>query len=204
MMRQAWAPVGQHISSGFNSTLDFFIAYPPFAQGGYYVLTALWPLISMSSFERVTGPRVDTWLVYTVALLSLVIGATLCIAAYRREGTPEIFCLALGSALTFIFIHLFYVFHGRISAVYLVDVVAESALVVLWLYGWRTGRTRLHGCRPDNVAVPAAPTAAPAPPYAAAPYAPAAPVAPVVPPPQAPTGYAPPMVPPAQPPAPRA
>jgi hypothetical protein len=29
---------------------------------------------------------------------------------------------------------------------------AQAGLVVLWLYGWRTGRSELHTCRPVTAA----------------------------------------------------
>jgi hypothetical protein len=46
------------------------------AQGGYYLVTGLWPLVHLASFEAITGPKVDDWLVRMVGLLAAVIGAT--------------------------------------------------------------------------------------------------------------------------------
>ena len=31
-----------------------------YAQGGFYLVTGIWPLVSIGSFQRVTGPKVDT------------------------------------------------------------------------------------------------------------------------------------------------
>mgnify|MGYP003293179536 CR=1 FL=1 len=45
------------------------------AQGGFYVLSGVWPLVSMRTFELVTGPKTDDWLVRMVGLLAAVIGA---------------------------------------------------------------------------------------------------------------------------------
>jgi hypothetical protein len=35
-------------------------------QAMFYVITGLWPLVSLGSFERVTGPKTDDWLVHIV------------------------------------------------------------------------------------------------------------------------------------------
>ena len=52
-------------------------------QGVYYTATGLWPLISMKTFERVTGPKRDDWLVKTVGLLITAVGVTLIHAGRR-------------------------------------------------------------------------------------------------------------------------
>ena len=41
------------------------------AQGAYFLGTGVWPLVLMPSFESVTGPKVDKWLVRTVGVLRL-------------------------------------------------------------------------------------------------------------------------------------
>jgi hypothetical protein len=33
------------------------------AQSIYYIATGLWPVFNLRSFERVTGPKTDGWLV---------------------------------------------------------------------------------------------------------------------------------------------
>jgi hypothetical protein len=153
MMREAWAPVGQRLSTGLRSVLDFLVAYPPFPQGAYYLLTGLWPLISLHTFQMVTGPKVDLWLVQTVGALVTVIGATLVVAAWRRQGSPEVFCLALGTALALIAVDVTFVVQRRISLVYLLDAAVEVGLVALWLYGWQTGRSELRRCAPQDAPV---------------------------------------------------
>jgi hypothetical protein len=61
--------------------------------GIYYVATGVWPLVSMTAFEAVTGPKVDDWLVRMVALLVIVIGGTMLVlvrrgAEHSAEVTP--------------------------------------------------------------------------------------------------------------------
>ena len=51
-------------------------------QGVYYLVTGIWPLVHMGSFQRVTGPKVDGWLVQTAGVLITAIGATLLAIAY--------------------------------------------------------------------------------------------------------------------------
>ena len=46
-------------------------------QAAYYVGTGLWSLVHRRSFERVTGPKREYWLVRTVGALAVAIGAAL-------------------------------------------------------------------------------------------------------------------------------
>ncbi len=54
-----------------------------FTQGAYYLLTGVWPLINMDSFERITGVKTDKWLVKTVGVLVAAIDGSLMVAARR-------------------------------------------------------------------------------------------------------------------------
>jgi len=106
-------------------------------QGLFYLLTGLWPLVDIVSFQIVTGPKVDLWLVKTVGVLVTVIGAVLLSAWRSRRFSPEVVLLAVGSALGLAGIDLVYALSGTISAVYLADAVAEVALAALWVIGSR-------------------------------------------------------------------
>ena len=101
----------------------------PLTQGLYYILTGLWSLVSIRTFERVTGPKVDRWLVKTVGTLLIVDGAVLTLGARRRRPLPEITLLSTGTALGMAAIDITYVLRGRISPVYLLDAVAEMGVV---------------------------------------------------------------------------
>lgn len=102
------------------------------AQGLYYVVTGVWPLVSLGSFVRVTGPKADGWLVKTVAALVSVIGLALLHGARRRRVTPELQFLGAGSALALATIDAVYTSSRRIAAVYLGDAAAELALAAGW------------------------------------------------------------------------
>jgi hypothetical protein len=49
-------------------------------QGGYFLATGIWPLLSRRTFERITGPKTDFWLAQTVGVLVGSIGGTLVLA----------------------------------------------------------------------------------------------------------------------------
>ena len=103
------------------------------AQGALYVATGVWPLLHMSSFEAVTGPKLERWLVRTVGVLVATIGATLALAARRGAVAPELRLLAGGSAAGLAAIELWYGGRRRISPVYLADAALELALAAGWL-----------------------------------------------------------------------
>ncbi|HXH83606.1 MAG TPA: hypothetical protein VNN07_11870, partial [Candidatus Tectomicrobia bacterium] len=102
-------------------------------QGAYFLATGVWPLVSLRTFERVTGPKVDDWLVRTVGVVVAAVGATLLVGARRRRPSPEQVTLAVGSALGLGAIDVVYAARGRISRIYLADAVVEAALVAAWL-----------------------------------------------------------------------
>jgi hypothetical protein len=101
-------------------------------QGVYYVITGLWAIVGIKSFQKITGLKVDVWLVKTVGVIVLVIGGVLTSAGLRRVREPEITGLAMGSALGLGGVSAFYSLRGRISKVYLLDALTELALAGLW------------------------------------------------------------------------
>ena len=105
-------------------------------QGIYYLITGIWPLLHLPSFEAVSGPKTDKWLVRTVGVLITVIGAVLCLAAARQKplSEPEIASLALGSTAGLTAIEVVYVAKGRISPIYLLDALLEIAVIAAWLF----------------------------------------------------------------------
>lgn len=104
-------------------------------HGGFYLLAGLWPIIDIDSFQLVTGPKTDLWLVRTVGVLVAVIGAVLLSAGRRRRITDEIVLLALGAALGLAAIDVIYSLSGRISPIYLADAAVELGLAALWAAG---------------------------------------------------------------------
>jgi hypothetical protein len=105
-------------------------------QAAYYVVTGVWPLVSINTFQKVTGPKTDTWLVKTAGVLITSIGSVLAVAGLRKTDGPEIPLLAVSSAAGLTGIDVIYVAKGRISPVYLLDALAEVMLIVAWGFAW--------------------------------------------------------------------
>lgn len=111
------------------------------AQGGYYFVTGVWPLVSVRTFKMVTGEKTDNlptgsnadhWLLMTVSVLITAIAITLLLAAYRRTRATELAVLAIASAAGLTAIDVIYTWRGVILPIYLADAVAEVALIVAW------------------------------------------------------------------------
>ena len=80
----------EHVMMAMQGRLVTFTAL---AQGLYYAFTGVWPLISMSSFLAVTGPKTDLWLVNTVGILVLCSGLVIFLAAESSDtGDPAFGC----------------------------------------------------------------------------------------------------------------
>jgi hypothetical protein len=110
-------------------------------QGCYFAATGVWPIVHMPSFEAVTGPKADKWLVRTVGVLIAVVGGVLVSAAARNRITPETAALAVGTAAGLGTIDTVYATRGRISRIYLADAVLEAGLVAAWAAAIEQGRT---------------------------------------------------------------
>jgi hypothetical protein len=99
-------------------------------QGWLYVITGLWPVVHVRSFEWVTGKKYDYFLLHTVGLLLCVIGAVLLEALRRDRVTRELLWLAAGSAAALCAIDIAYFLNGRLPPVYLLDAVIEACLSI--------------------------------------------------------------------------
>jgi hypothetical protein len=122
-------------------------------QGVYYFATGVWPIVSIESFQWVTGPKTDHlvtgreadhWLVMTVALLVTAIALTLLLAAWRGHASLEVRFLAVAAALGLIGIDVIYVARQVIAPIYLADAAVEVLLVAGWTAAWLTERRSSH------------------------------------------------------------
>jgi hypothetical protein len=120
---------------------DTWFAAVCWVQGVYYALTGLWPLVSIETFQWVTGRKTDHlvtgdeadhWLVMTVGVLVMAIAAAILFAAWRKKFSAEIAVLALASAAGLTAIDVIYVWRGTILPIYLVDAGAEISLIAAW------------------------------------------------------------------------
>jgi hypothetical protein len=103
-------------------------------QGAYYLLSGLWPIVSYRTFEWVTGPKRERWLVKTVGLLTVAIGSTLVRDPDGRSRQTR--HLAIAIAIAYGAIDVWYAgLVRRIRPVYLLDAMAEMAFIAAWLRG---------------------------------------------------------------------
>jgi hypothetical protein len=108
-------------------------------QAAYYLLTGTWSILHRRSFERVTGPKHDYWLVRTVGALAVAVGGVLGYAAVTGRRQRESVLLAVASALAFASAD---VQAARASSrVYLGDVLLHILFVPAWLRSWQARPT---------------------------------------------------------------
>jgi hypothetical protein len=84
-------------------------------------------------FEAVLGPKIDRWLVNTVAGLLVADGLTQLAASSSPATVAQARRLGVRTAAALATIDVVYVPAGRISKPYLLD----AALEVAWIVAWR-------------------------------------------------------------------
>lgn len=119
--------------------------YLALGQSAFYVISGVWPILHIGSFQKITGPKTDLWLVKTAGTLIAVIGSVIGLAGYRRKVSPEIGLLAVGCAAGLAAIDVVYVAKKRISPIYLLDALAEGGLIALWALVWPTEKEGKEG-----------------------------------------------------------
>ena len=117
-------------------------------QGGYYVVTGAAPFVSRRAFEAVTGPKREWWLVETVGAVVTAVGAALLSGARSGRITPELRGLAAGCAVGLAGIDIVYVARRRIAPTYLLDAVAQLAVLSSLLSGWSLSQRAAIGSEP--------------------------------------------------------
>jgi len=104
-----------------------------FIQGTFYFFTGIWPLIDLPSFEIVTGPKRDRWLVKTIGSLIAFIGAVLIYAAWNKSVSHPTVLLGGGAAAVLGWADIYYSYRGVIPKIYLADAVVEGLFLFLWI-----------------------------------------------------------------------
>lgn len=105
-----------------------------YLQVVYYIITGIWSLVGIESFQKVTGPKTDVWLVKTVGVLVIVIGFTILFSLVSGDAgsMAAAMILGVGSAVVLAGVDVVYVLNRRISPVYLADAVLEVGFVFVW------------------------------------------------------------------------
>jgi hypothetical protein len=103
-------------------------------QGVYTLLTALWGLVDIKSFMRVTGPKTDIWLVKTVSVLLLPI--TFCFFAALFLNMPFLSVSIIGIMTTagLAAIDFYYTANRTIKWVYALDGIVDVLFLLTWIY----------------------------------------------------------------------
>ena len=99
-------------------------------QGWFYLVTGLWPVLHIKSFEKVTGPKTDKWLVKTVGLMITCSG----IIFLKFTDDRSALWLAVMNAVTLAGVDIYYSLKGIIRKIYLLDAVVELGFVVAYIF----------------------------------------------------------------------
>jgi hypothetical protein len=103
------------------------------AQGIYTFITAVWPIVDIDSFMKVTGYKTDVWLVKTVSVLLLAFSIGLLASAFSKRLEFSIAFLALFASAGLTYVDFYYPANDIISNIYMADGVVEVVFVVAWL-----------------------------------------------------------------------
>ena len=116
--------------NNYSSKGAILLAY---SQGIYFLVTGLWPIVHLTSFMAVTGPKSDHWLVRTIGALIMAIAIPLLIAAVKKEINFSLITMAILSAIGLTIIDIYYVSVKVISPIYLADAIAETLIIIGWI-----------------------------------------------------------------------
>lgn len=96
-------------------------------QGIYYLATAIWPIISLSSFMALAGPKPDRFIFWAIDFLIIAVGASILFGVIRGDLVTTSF---LGAASAFAFIAVEFMFAGKISRYFWIDTAVEILIFV--------------------------------------------------------------------------
>ena len=105
----------------------------PFTQGVFYVVTGLWPIVHLKSFETVTGGKREGWLAKSMGALVTVVGAALIVGSLEPRPSRTLRVLGMGSAVALGLADLVFAKQSKQPKVYLADAAAEGAALATWI-----------------------------------------------------------------------
>lgn len=113
------------------------------AQGAYYVVTGVWPLLHFSSYSRAVAIHTLPFQAHVFGAVMIVIGGYLIEAARHGppEGAPTLLGIAVAAAIAVI--SLFWLTATPVLSVLWLDLVAETAFAVTLVVNYpRPGMNR--------------------------------------------------------------
>ena len=102
-------------------------------QGVYYLVTGLWPIVHRRSFEALTGPKADVFVVETAGGLFAAIGVTILQGSRQHRPARAVHLLGVLTALGSVGAIARHA--PRLRAVYLLDAALECVLAFRVLRG---------------------------------------------------------------------
>ncbi|MEI6950509.1 hypothetical protein V9K67_25220 [Paraflavisolibacter sp. H34] len=111
-----------------------FRIYTSWIQGIYTFLTAVWPIVDIESFLKVSGYKTDIWLVKTVSLLLLSISLCLLLSIFSKGPYLPITVLMLTLSVSLAYVDFYYALNDTISNIYMADGAAQVVFTFCWLY----------------------------------------------------------------------
>jgi hypothetical protein len=123
------------------------------AQGLYFLVTGVWPLVSVRTFQLVTGKKsdhliatppseADHWMLNTISALIIAISIVVLAAAWRRRVSFDVALLGIASAVGLTIIDVVYVARGTILPIYLADAAVEVLIIGVWIWVLAKGDAR--------------------------------------------------------------
>lgn len=100
-------------------------------HGVYLLIGGAWPLLHLRSFEAITGPKSDDFLVRSVALLLLLAGSILLAqrkAPFERSAVQ----MAMGTSFSLGCVAVISALGGWIWKIYLIDGAIHLLFVLAW------------------------------------------------------------------------
>jgi hypothetical protein len=112
-------------------------------QGLYFFATGAWPILSVRTFQAVTGKKsdhliaeppteADHWMLFTISGLIIAISIAILAAAWRRWASADTALLGIASAIALTIIDVVYVARGAIWPIYLADAAVEVVIIATW------------------------------------------------------------------------
>lgn len=96
-------------------------------QSIYYLITAIWPIVSLETFIMFAGEKPDRFIFWTVDFLILVIAVTILFGVWREQLETAAFLGAL-AALAFMIVEVW--FSDQISDWFWADFAVETAILL--------------------------------------------------------------------------
>ena len=111
-------------------------------QGLYYSLTAIWAIVSLESFSRITQHFGDPFEMYSIAGLALALGLFFLFSSRREELLRPVGFLALGSAIAVIIPEIIFLPREGNPPLFWADFVEEVLVAVILAGALFKGRNK--------------------------------------------------------------